>query len=154
MIFIELEGLPPTSNHAYIDTPHGRVLTKAGKKYKADVVAHIVKYHAVQTKELAKEATIGCFVAYGMPNLLTAGWPKKAKHRYTKQDLTNFPKLLQDAIVEASAIDDSQICFDYKYKYQSQKAETKVWIWNEDHEPTGARLVHHFGFLISQLGKV
>jgi Holliday junction resolvase RusA-like endonuclease len=108
------------------------------------VVQHIVKHHATETGQLRKDATIGCLIAYGYPDLLTKGWPKKAKARYKKDDLANRPKLLQDAIVEATSMDDSQICFDYKYKYLSDKPQTHIYIWNEEDEPFGQRLLGAF----------
>lgn len=149
MICIVLPSLPPSSNQAYFNHPAGgRALTKAATKYKKDVVAHIVKHHATETGQLRKDATIGCLIAYGFPELTNKGWPKKASTRYKKNDLANRPKLLQDAICEATAMDDSQICFDYKYKYQSEKAETRIYIWNEEDEPFGQRLLGAFDEIV------
>jgi Holliday junction resolvase RusA-like endonuclease len=154
MIYVYLEGLPPSANQAYFNLPSkktnkgvqrgGRGLTKAGKAYKQAVVQHIVQHHAMQTGQLKKEASIGMLTAYGFPNMLSKGYPQEAKHRFIKQDLANRPKLLQDAICEATVIDDSQICFDYKYKYQSGIEETRIWIWNEDEEPIGQQLLGAF----------
>lgn len=160
MIYIVLKGLPPSANHAYITLPSkpgkngkgmqrgGRVLSQEGKKYKKDVVNHLVKHHGPELKQLAKDATIGCLIAYGFPEMLTKGWPDKAENRFRKNDLMNRPKLLQDAIVEATSMDDSQICFDYKYKYQADEEQTTIYIWNEDNEPYGARLLSTFSSLI------
>jgi Holliday junction resolvase RusA-like endonuclease len=159
MIVITLEGLPPSSNQAYVNQPSrkgreggmvrgGRMLTQAGKAYKAEVIQHIVKNHAHQTRELRKDATIGCFIAYGFHDLINSGWPKKAAWRYKKSDLTNRAKLLQDAIVEATAMDDSQICFDYQYKYQSEQPMTTVYIWNEDDDPIGQRVLQSFAAIL------
>ncbi len=111
MIVISLPDLPPSSNKAYWDNPNGgRVLTKAGKAYKTGVTQHVIKYHAHQTRELRKDATLSLLVAFGFPTLFNKGWPEKATHRYKKLDLDNRYKLLQDAIMDATAIDDSQIC--------------------------------------------
>lgn len=156
MIYIVLNSLPPSSNNAYINLPPapakggkgkrrgGRVLSPEGKSYKKDVINHLIKNHGPELKQLRKDATIGCLVAYGFPEMLTKGWPDKAENRFRKNDLMNRPKLLQDAIVEATSMDDSQICFDYKYKYQSEAAQTTIYIWNEDDEPLGARLLAAF----------
>lgn len=159
MIYIVLESLPPSSNQAYFNAPSkkgkggamqrgGRVLTAAGKAYKKEVVNHIAKHHGMQTQQLKKDATIGCLIAYGFPDMLSKGWPETAQWRYRKNDLANRPKLLQDAIVEATAIDDSQICFDYKYKYQSEKPQTTIYIWNEDEEPFGRKLLAAFDAIV------
>lgn len=149
MIYIVMEGLPPSSNQAYWDKPNGgRILTKAGAKYKKDVVQHILKNHAMETQQLAKDVTIGCLLCFGFPDLFNEGWPKKAKSRYKRQDVENRPKLLIDAIKEATSMDDSQICFHNKYKYKSEKPQTTVYIWDEDKEPFGQRLLTHFGELI------
>lgn len=163
MIYIKLDSLPPSANQAYFNLPSrrskkagkgggmvpgGRALTKAGKAYKETVVNHIVKHHGMQTQELKKDACISCFVAYGIPDMYNSGWPDEAKSRYKKIDLANFPKLLQDAICEATSMDDRQICFDYKYKYQSEKPETSIYIWNEDETPIGRQLLGVFASII------
>jgi Holliday junction resolvase RusA-like endonuclease len=161
MIYIVLDSLPPSSNQAYFNAPSkkgkngamqrgGRVLTTAGKAYKSEVVNHIAKHHGMQTQQLKKDATIGCLIAYGFPDLLSKNWPEKAQWRYRKNDLANRPKLLQDAIVEATSIDDSQICFDYKYKYASEKPQTTIYIWNEDEEPFGQQLLAAFTSIIGR----
>jgi Holliday junction resolvase RusA-like endonuclease len=149
MIYIVMEGLPPSSNQAYWDNPAGgRVLTKAGKKYKADVVQHILKNHAHETQELAKDVTIGCVLFFGFPDLFTKGWPKTAKSRYKKQDVENRPKLLLDAIMEATAMDDSQICIHNKVKYQSDRPLTTIYIWDEDKQPIGRELLAAFNTIV------
>ena len=155
MIYIVLNSLPPSSNQAYFNHPAGgRALTKAATKYKKDVIQHIVKHHATETGQLRKDVTIGCLIAYGFPDLINKGWPKKAKARYKKDDLANRPKLLQDAICEATSMDDSQICFDYKYKFKSEKPETHIYIWNEEDEPLGQRLLGAFHDIVRSVGKV
>ncbi len=155
MIYIVLDGLPPSSNQAYVDRPGGgRVLTRAGTKYKKDVIQHIVKNYASQTQELAKDVTIGCLLCFGFPDMLNIHWPKKSKSRYKRQDVENRTKLLVDAIQEATAMDDSQICFFYKYKYQSEKPLTTVYIWNEDKEPIGQRVLASFTEIIGGLKQV
>jgi Holliday junction resolvase RusA-like endonuclease len=161
MIYIVLDSLPPSANQAYFNLPSkkskkegegmevgGRVLTKAGKAYKQGVINHIAKHHGMQTQELRKDATISCLIAYGFPDMLSKGWPEKAKSRYRKNDLANRPKLLQDAISEATSMDDSQICFDFKYKYPSEKPQTTIYIWNEDEQPYGQRLLAAFDAII------
>lgn len=166
MIYIVLNSLPPSSNQAYINLPShkkkgkpggkeeggmsrgGRVLSSAGKAYKKEVINHIVKHHGMQTQQLKKNATIGCLIAYGFPDMYSKGFPENAQWRFRKNDLANRPKLLQDAIVEATAFDDSQICFDYKYKYQSEEPQTTIYIWNEDDEPIGQRLIAAFASIV------
>ena len=149
MIHIVLDGLPPSSNQAYWDNPKGgRVLTKAGQKYKKDVIQHITKYHAHQTRELAKDVTIGCVLYFGFPDLFNKGWPEKAASRYKRQDVENRPKLLIDAIKEATSMDDSQICFHNKFKYQSEKPKTDIYIWDEDKEPIGLELNSAFAEIL------
>lgn len=165
MIYIVLDSLPPSSNQAYVNLPShkgkkgengekggmvrgGRVLSSAGKAYKKEVINHIVKHHGMQTQQLRKDATISCMIAYGFPEMYSKGWPDKAQWRFRKNDLANRPKLLQDAIVEATAIDDSQICFDFKYKYESEKEQTTIYIWNEDDEHFGKQLISAFDAII------
>lgn len=159
MIYIVLDDLPPSSNQAYFNLPSkkkktggmersGRVLTKAGKAYKQKVINHIAKNHGFETQELRKDATISCLIAYGFPDMYSKGWPTTAKSRFRMNDLMNRPKLLQDAIVEATCMDDSQICFDFKYKYQSEEPSTTIYIWNEDEQPFGRQLLAAFDAII------
>lgn len=165
MIYIVLKGLPPSSNQAYFNLPSkkgkgkgmergGRALTAAGKAYKKEVINHIVKHHGMQTQQLKKDAALSCMIAYGFPDMLNSGWPEKAQHKYKKNDLANRPKLLQDAIVEATSIDDSQICFDFKYKYPSEEPQTTIYIWNEDEEPFGKQLIAAFTAIIGGFRQV
>jgi len=166
MIYIILNSLPPSSNQAYFNLPArkgakgegvirgGRALTKAGSAYKKEVINHIAKNHGMQTQQLKKDAAIGCLIAYGFPDMYSKGWPKNAISKYRKNDLANRPKLLQDAIVEATSIDDSQICFDYKYKYLSAEPQTTIYIWNEDEEPFGQQLIAAFGAIIGSARQV
>lgn len=149
MIYIHLPGLPPSENNAYFQLPKGsRVLTKAGKKYKADTIAHIVKHHATETRELKMDATIGGFLCFGFDNLYVKSWPKRGKNRFVKRDLLNCPKLLMDAITEATAIDDSQLCFGFTYKYPAESAETRIYLWNEDESNVGAQVLGAFAEII------
>lgn len=149
MIVIVKLGLPPSSNQAYFNHPSGgRALTKAGTAYKKDVTNYIVKNHATQTGQLKKDKAVGMLVALGFTDLFNKGWPKTAKTRYKRIDLDNRYKLLQDAIFEATAIDDSQICFDFHYKYAAEEALTTIYIWNEEEEPIGQRLLSAFGSLM------
>lgn len=149
MIYIHLKALPPSANTAYFNHPSGgRALTKAGKKYKSDVTQHIIRHHAAETKELKKNCAIGVLIAYGFSNLFTKSFPEKAKNRFTQQDVSNRAKLLHDAIVDATSIDDSQFCFDFAYKYQAPAPETRIYIWNEDEKNVGARLLSAFAELI------
>lgn len=145
MIYIILESLPPSVNQAYWNNPKGgRVLTKAGKAYKADVTNYLVKHHATDLKQLKKNAALGVLVALGFPDMLTNGFPDKAKHRFTRLDIDNRSKLLMDAIVEATSIDDSQFLYDFKYKYHSDRPQTIIYLWNEDGERIGQQLLGSF----------
>lgn len=146
MIYITLDSLPPSSNQAYFNLPTGgRKLTKAGEAYKLGVVQHIVKHHATETKEIVKDAAIGALVAYGFPDMLNKKWADgKAKSRFKKSDLTNRAKLLHDAIVEATNMDDSQLLFHFEYKYHCLEPKTTIYLWNEDRRPVGQQLLSAF----------
>jgi Holliday junction resolvase RusA-like endonuclease len=153
VIYIYLDSLPPSSNTAYYNNPKaGRVLTKSGKKYKLDVVQHIVKNHAHQTQELEKNSSIGALIAYGFPNLLNKNFPDKSKERFKRVDVNNRSKLLIDAVKEATAIDDSQICYDFEYKYHSEKEETHIWVWNEDKNNVGGQILRAFAQIAGLAG--
>ena len=157
MISLYLPMLPPSLNKAYENIPRrkvgkkftggGRRLTDEGKKFKADVAQFVVKYLAAETKQLKPNAAIGLYVAFGFPDMFNRGYPEKTKARYKKLDASNRVKILEDALTECINFDDSQIVFSVITKYPSKEEETRLWIWNEDEEVTGARLSNAFSSL-------
>jgi Holliday junction resolvase RusA-like endonuclease len=143
MVRIELVGIPPSSNNAYVDIPplfkkgkvipQGRRLSTEGAKYKKETTLHIVRNYPVALSEIKKDAGLMLYVRFFFENLYNKGWPKTAESRYKRTDVTNRVKLLEDCIKDACGIDDSQNEVVLLEKRQGPYA-TVVFIWNLERE--------------------
>jgi len=132
MIFMELPSVPPTVNHAYITDHFGkRVLSAEGRKYKRETVAHLCRAYPTELATLRTNQLYRVAVAFFFPVLQNKGWPKKAENRYKHLDVTNRLKLFEDALQEATGVDDSHherlVCA----KIEGTEA-TQICIWTED----------------------
>lgn len=135
MISILLTGLPPTSNHAYFNLPKGgRKLTKEGEKYKTETSTFITKNCQPLIRDIKLNHAYG--IVFGVElDILNKTWPETAKTRYKRLDVDNRIKLLQDAVVEALGIDDSQLMSSGIFKRHSAELElTYVVVYDYESE--------------------
>lgn len=133
-VHMQIEGLPISSNHAYINLPKGgRTLSKEGRKYKAETSGYLVRTFPTEMMIFKKDVPFGYLVQFCFPNLFNKGWPEKAKTRYKKLDVSNRLKLFEDALFNASGVDDSQVCSGHFDKIEGP-AWTHVWAWNMEEE--------------------
>jgi Holliday junction resolvase RusA-like endonuclease len=123
VISILLTGLPPSSNHAYFNLPKGgRTLTKGGKKYKTETSTYIMQNFQPLIRGIKLNHPYG--ILFGVElDILNKTWPETAKTRYKRLDVDNRVKLLQDAVVEALGIDDSQMMSSGIFKRHSTEVE-------------------------------
>ena len=147
MIFMQVPGLPPTTNHAYYDRVEvvkgkgrggkkfivKRVLTTEGEKYKMETSNHLVKHYPGELRIMQPDIPLGLAILLDLPNLYNKGWPKSAKTRYKKLDVSNRVKLLEDAIAHAGGIDDCNFMTAAPSKRLGAE-QTSIWIWNVDEE--------------------
>lgn len=142
MIHFRLPWLPPSVNELYkpviknigmkkVAVP---VLSAEGRRFKEEAIAHLVKNCQQQMRWFQPGGTYVMFAVFGVQNLENKGWPKTAKARYKKADVTNRMKVLEDVIAEASAVDDSAYLISTCQKRVSETAVTDVWVWNLDEE--------------------
>jgi hypothetical protein len=142
MIHLTLPWLPPSVNDLYKPVIKGtgfkkiaiQTLSAAGRKFKKEAIAYLVKNCQPQMRWFKPNGTYVMFTLFGVQNLENKGWPKTAKARYKKADVTNRMKVLEDVIAEASAVDDSAYLLSICQKRSSDTAVTDVWIWNLDEE--------------------
>ena len=89
--------LPPPLNNAYFtDKESGRrVLSTAGRKYKKLIVQHVRQTRFAQTPRPKSTRYAMTYVLY---------FPDRRR-----TDLSNRPKLLEDAIAEACGFDDAAV---------------------------------------------
>lgn len=143
MLRLDLVGLPPSSNHAYVELPpivrgrkvipRGRRLTEDGERYKRETITHIVRSYPNELAQIKPNVGLFLYVRFFLPSLYNKGWPKTAESRYKKIDVTNRVKLLEDCIKDACGVDDSQNEFVLLEKRQGPEA-TVVFIWNLEKE--------------------
>jgi hypothetical protein len=145
MIHLAIPGLPPTTNHAYThilkSAGHGkakttipiRTLSTAGKKYKRETSAYLVRTYPTEMRIFKPDTPYGYWVQFHFPELLNKGWPKEAKSRYKKLDVSNRVKLFEDALFDASGIDDSQVMQGTPEKVAGPEY-THIWVWNMEEE--------------------
>lgn len=101
--------MPPTINKAYINTSKGRRLTQHAKKTK-EKIKKLVALQLLKNEfdvHIFKDAKVYLTVHYFFKNVENKGFPKKAKYKFKKNDLSNRLKLLEDAISDSIGIDDS-----------------------------------------------
>lgn len=135
MIDIKIDGLPPSVNHAYFNLPRGgRTLSAKGKKYKTETSTKIVRDYATSIRGLSKDRSYGLIVVFSFTDLYNKGWPDKTPNRYKKIDVSNRLKLLEDAVVDALGIDDSQFVFITLRKVPGEKEATRILVWDYDSE--------------------
>jgi hypothetical protein len=142
MIHLKLPWLPPSVNELYKPVIKGtglkkvaiQVLTAEGRRFKEEAIAHLTKHFQEQLRWFKPNGTYVMFAVFGVQNLENKGWPKTAKARYKRADVTNRMKALEDVIAEASAVDDSVYLMSNCLKRQSAVAVTDVWVWNLDEE--------------------
>ena len=137
MIKLSLDGLPPSSNHAYFNLPKGgRALTREGKKYINETKTHFVQAFPRQMTFFKPNRPYLVAIRFYFKEVENAGWFKgKADSRYKKLDVGNRLKLLEDCLKDAAGTDDSQH-FRIVLDKQQGKERTEIWVWDLEEEET------------------
>lgn len=136
MIYLRLPGIPPSANHAYFNHPRGgRVLSKEGKKYKKETSAFIIRRFFNDLSGIKKNHPYGIMFVFHFPNIENKGFKAgTAQTRYKKFDASNRVKLLEDALVTAIDIDDSNFMFIGAMKKAGNEEETVILLWDMKEE--------------------
>jgi Holliday junction resolvase RusA-like endonuclease len=101
--------LPPSSNKIYFGNVNGRRLTDASRTYKTALVRWLSREIAKSGLTVFRDDVpyeVRLLFAFEQNDVLTKGWPKKAKSRFRKADTTNLDKLVLDALATAIGVDD------------------------------------------------
>jgi Holliday junction resolvase RusA-like endonuclease len=141
VIYIPLVGVPLTTNHAYYNQPFTKKgivhvqqkLRPAGKKYKTETKGALSRDYPSQMLEIVTDGPLGWAFVLDFPDILNKGWPKKARTRYKKFDVSNRVKLLEDALSTAVGMDDSQFFLTLAAKREGRPF-THIWMWKIDEE--------------------
>lgn len=142
MIHLEFPWLPPSVNNLYRDTffkakgklMSKRSLTDEGKLFKKETLAYIVKKYQPGLRFFKKNVPYVFYYRFLVQELENKTWPKNAENRYKKFDASNLVKVLEDVIVEASGIDDSNYLTVVSEKRKGTKEATHIWVWNIEEE--------------------
>lgn len=142
MIFLSIPGLPPSTNHAYVNNGFGgRTLSAAGKRYKLETTTYLARVYREDLKFFVKDAPYLLALTLYFPDLECKTWPSIAKTRYKKLDAGNRLKLFEDALVDATGIDDSQHIIVVLHKKQGdERTEARIWRLDMEGTPFNAAL--------------
>lgn len=146
MIRWTLPMLPPSTNHAYITVMKKqgrksipmRVLSPAGRRFKKEATAFILKAYGMDLAHLKENVTYGLAIELTFEELTNKTWSpdgKGAKNRYKKVDASNRIKLIEDVLVDVSGIDDSQFMTLVVKKQEGDSPSTRLWIWDQSLRP-------------------
>jgi len=145
MLHIKLEGIPISSNHAYFTLRGGgRSLTKEGLKYKTETTSFIARNYPQALKYFVPDRPYTMVFQLTVTNetMFSKSYGKKggAKNLFRKFDVSNRVKLLEDAITDATSIDDSCATTVLVRKVVGTKERTDVLVWRTDvaHDPFSA----------------
>ena len=136
MIRLEISGLPPSSNNAYVNNGFGgRTLSKDGRKFLNETKAHFAQRYPLEMRIFKPNVPYGIAIVFYFTDLENAGFAAgKAKSRYKKADGGNRTKLLEDALKEAGGVDDSQTLISVWEKRQGTEERTVIFVWALEEE--------------------
>lgn len=140
MIKFVLEGLPTSSNQAWINLHHkGRTLSPAAKKYKNETQTYIARTYPNELKKFVANRSYTCFFRVHVAELENKTFGKKngAESRYKKNDATNRIKLLEDILSDVTGVDDSATLTFVIQKVQANPVTrefVEVFVWDNYEE--------------------
>lgn len=146
MIYLSVPSVPISVNHAYKNIRQRvkgksitkRVLTEEGRAYKTETKTFIARTypHLLHFfKPNVSYSLIIEFVFHGREELYCATWPEEAENRYKQLDVSNRTKLFEDALAEATGLDDRQnFNITLAKTWHRDYAATNLWAWNRDEE--------------------
>ena len=137
MIRLEIPWVPPSSNKAYINLPHGhgRTLSAEGKKFKRETSAHLAQRYPQQLVFFRPNQPYLILFRFFFEGVETKGFKTgKAEFRYKTFDGGNRLKLLEDCLKDVGGIDDAQTLTSIWEKKQGLPERTVIWAWNIEKE--------------------
>ena len=103
-----ISTLPPSVNEMYVYTTRGPRPSAKMKKFRAAAGGEILKQIDFSEEPLEKDVAYRLHLEFYMPSLFNKGYPKKAKTKYKRRDVTNLVKVFEDLICQVYGIDDCQ----------------------------------------------
>ena len=125
----EISLLPPSVNKMYIYTARGPRPSSEMKLFKTKAALEISRQIRFDIAPPDENKAYHLRIDFFLPSLFNKGWPKKAKTRFKRRDVSNLIKVVEDLVAQGLGIDDS--CF----------TEVSVRkLHGPDHNFTGLRL--------------
>lgn len=103
-----ISTLPPSVNEMYVYTTRGPRPSAKMKKFKVAAGSEILKQLDFHQEPLQKDLAYKLHLEFYMPSLYNKGFPKKAKTKFKRRDVTNLVKIFEDLLCEVYGIDDCQ----------------------------------------------
>lgn len=134
MIEFRYDGIPPTSNHAYVTLRNlRRVPSTAGKKYVHETQVTTSKQALFKRFDAQDVYALVYKVVTPTLDLYTKGYPKTAKNRVQGWDISNRCKIFEDAFKKGIGIDDSNFFVVVGAKVdggEDCKPTTLAYVWS------------------------
>ena len=123
-----LSVLPPSVNKLYVNNRwKGRTLSAAAKQFIAQAKIELLRQWIFLPKALNPNVAHKLQITFYLEKVINKGWPKTAKYKFKKQDVTNYIKLLEDVISIACGIDDSSF-LDVEAKKREDRDNPRIEI--------------------------
>lgn len=146
MIYLVVPSVPISVNHAYKNIRQRvgkksitkRVLTDEGRAYKNETKTFIARTYPHLLSFFKPNVSYSLlieFVFHGREELYCMTWPEEAENRYKQLDVSNRTKLFEDALADATGLDDRQnFNITLAKTWHRDYAATNLWAWNRDEE--------------------
>lgn len=140
MICLEIDELPPTSNHAYFNTGRGRVLTKDGQSFKTRCKKTLSTKYNKEMGFFKPNVGYDFLYVFHCTEMFNASYkPGGTVKLYKEFDATNRVKLIEDCIQEIGGYNDAQNESVLVHKKQDTKDKTCIWVWMINEEGNRVR---------------
>jgi hypothetical protein len=146
MIYMELPFIPPSINTAYFTVMSRvgkasvpkRVLTEEGKAFKAKTAGHLARNYPTELQIFRPNIPYAIAYLVSFDSIVNKTWPESAETRYKRIDASNRVKLVEDALVVAAGVDDSQFVISLVGKDQGPP-KTVILAWDLSKESMNVR---------------
>lgn len=102
------EELPPSVNDLYTVSRGRKILKTEGRKY-INQTRMLFAEQLLDFTGFRRDEPLVFVYTFSFPVVLNKGFPKKAKNKFRKIDVSNRVKVLEDIICSVLDIDDSQV---------------------------------------------
>lgn len=139
MFYVGIPNIPIPLNNAYSSRRGGgRFLTPEGRKYKEETTSFIARNCLNELRFFEKNKPYAAAVHFVFADhslVINKGYPEKTQNRYKRNDVGNRLKLFEDALSDATGIDDAHNWVWMLSKGVGSQDFTHLWMWSIEDEP-------------------